>query len=137
MAEEESLYEGVGGMDFFRQLVDHFYAGVEQDPLLRRMYPEDLDGPRERLSLFLAQYWGGPDDYDQLRGHPRLRMRHMPFPIDTDARDAWLGHMKAALDQAACGPDERARMWAYFEMAADAMVNRGGLSIVGSPPDGR
>ena len=70
-------------MPFFESLVDRFYAGVASDPGLLRLYPEpdDLSGARHRLTLFLAQYWGGPTTYNDERGHPRLRMRHVPFAI--------------------------------------------------------
>jgi hemoglobin len=137
MSDAETLYERVGGMAFFDQLVERFYTGVAEDQLLRPMYPEDLGPARTRLSLFIAQYFGGPDDYDKLRGHPRLRMRHFPFPIDHAARDAWLKHMEASLDQAQCQDEDREQMRAYFRAAADFLVNRGGLSIVGNPEGGR
>jgi hemoglobin len=82
-----SVYERVGGMAFFERLVDRFYEGVADDPPLRALYPEeDLAGARHRLTLFLAQYWGGPRTYDQERGHPRLRMRHVPFAIDAGSK---------------------------------------------------
>lgn len=125
MSEDQTLYEAVGGMGFFRRLVDAFYAGVENDPVLRPMYPpEELDGARERLTLFLGQYWGGPDTYSQRRGHPMLRRRHIPFPIDQAARDRWVTHMSAAIDQLAPPDDVATALRDYFAMAADAMVNR-------------
>jgi hemoglobin len=120
-----SLYDRAGGMPFFEALVGRFYEGVETDPILRPIYPEpDLAGARHRLTLFLAQYWGGPTTYDQERGHPRLRMRHAPFAIGRDARDAWLGHMRAALAEVAPPPDVAAELDRYLEMAAEAMRNR-------------
>lgn len=91
----------VVGSDFFADLVEAFYAGVETDDLLRPMYPVDLAGPKARLALFLVQYWGGPATYSEHRGHPRLRMRHAPFTVNEAARDAWLGHMRAALESTA------------------------------------
>lgn len=95
----ETMYDRLGGESFFRALVSDFYEGVKTDPVLRPMYPEsDLDGAIERLTLFLMQYWGGPETYSELRGHPRLRMRHAAFEIDTKAKDAWLFHMQKALD---------------------------------------
>ena len=113
-------------MPFFEALVGRFYDGVETDPILRPLYPEpDLAGARHRLTLFLAQYWGGPTTYDQERGHPRLRMRHAPFAIGPDARDAWLAHMRAALAAVAPPPDVVAELDRYLEMAAEAMRNRG------------
>jgi hemoglobin len=94
--EATSVYEVVGA-DFFADLVEAFYEGVETDELLRPMYPADLAGAKARLAMFLVQYWGGPSTYSEHRGHPRLRMRHMPFRVDEAARDAWLRHMRAAL----------------------------------------
>jgi len=91
----------VVGSDFFAELVEAFYAGVETDELLRPMYPADLAGAKARLTLFLVQYWGGPATYSEHRGHPRLRMRHAPFRVDEAARDAWLRHMGAALSTTA------------------------------------
>jgi hemoglobin len=120
-----SLYERAGGMPFFEDLVGRFYAGVATDPVLRPLYPEaDLAPAQRRLTLFLAQYWGGPRTYDDERGHPRLRMRHAPFPIDAAARDHWLVLMRAALAEAAPPPDVAAELDRYLEMAADAMRNR-------------
>ena len=113
-------------MPFFEALVGRFYDGVENDPILRPLYPEpDLAGARHRLTLFLAQYWGGPTTYDQERGHPRLRMRHAPFAIGPEARDAWLVRMRAALAEVGPSPDVAAELDRYLEMAAEAMRNRG------------
>ena len=88
--DDPSLFEAAGGMPFFEALVERFYEGVAGDPELLALYPEphDLSGARRRLTLFLAQYWGGPTIYDQERGHPRLRMRHFPFAIGPAARSA-------------------------------------------------
>jgi hemoglobin len=93
-------YDNFGGKDFFTSLVKDFYQEIINDPILKPMYPEDdLDGAIERLTLFLMQYWGGPSTYSELRGHPRLRMRHAAFPIDFAARDSWLKNMTVALDK--------------------------------------
>jgi hemoglobin len=125
VTDEISLYEAAGGMPFFEALVDRFYDGVDADPDLRPIYPEpDLAGARHRLTLFLAQYWGGPSTYDLERGHPRLRMRHAPFAIGPAQRDAWLRHMRAAIASVAPEPEIAARLEAYFGMAAEAMRNR-------------
>ncbi|GAB4441604.1 MAG: globin [Chloroflexi bacterium OHK40] len=124
MSDVPSIYELAGGAPAFRRLVDAFYARVEQDPLLRPMFPADLAPGKEHQLLFLTQYFGGPSTYSALRGHPRLRMRHAPFPIDQAARDAWLDHMFAALDEAAIPEPARSAMQAYFERAASAMINR-------------
>jgi hemoglobin len=114
-------------MPFFEALVGRFYDGVSGDPTLRLLYPEAderLPLARRHLTLFLAQYWGGPTTYDAERGEPRLRMRHAPFPIGPEERDAWLHHMAAAL--ALLDPPSYvvARLQAYFEVAAEAMRNR-------------
>lgn len=120
-----SLYDRAGGMPFFESLVAAFYAGVADDPPLRALYPEaDLGPAQRRLTLFLAQYWGGPRTYDAERGHPRLRMRHAPFAIGPDARDRWLVHMRAALASLEPAPDVAAELERYLEMAAEAMRNR-------------
>lgn len=121
---EESLYQRIGGEETFEQLVSHFYALVSQDPILRPMYPEDdLHGAAERLMLFLMQYWGGPHTYSELRGHPRLRMRHAQFLIDSKARDAWLRHMRSAVRELAINDSDRQELWNYLEMAAHSLVN--------------
>jgi hemoglobin len=119
-----TLYERAGGMPFFERLIGHFYAAVATDPILRPIYPEDDLGPAQRrLTLFLAQYWGGPRTYDDERGHPRLRMRHAPFAIDLGARDRWLTLMRAAVAAESPPPDVAAELDVYFEMAAEAMRN--------------
>src|SRR3954469_11579492 len=100
MAQEVTFYEAVGGEETFRRLVHRFYEGVASDPLLRPMYPEEDLGPaEERLRMLLEQYWGGQTAYSAQRGHPRLRMRHFPFKVDPAARDAWLEHMRVAVDE--------------------------------------
>lgn len=120
-----TLYEAVGGMPFFTRLVDAFYDRVARDQDLLALYPErdDLSGARTRLRLFLAQYWGGPDTYSQLRGHPRLRMRHVPFVIDADARDRWLAAMSGAIDEIGPPVPVATALRDYFTMAAEAMRN--------------
>ncbi len=119
------MFDRVGGQPFFSALVDRFYAGVATDPVLRPLYPDDLVEPKEHLALFLAQYWGGPRTYSELRGHPRLRMRHAPFVIGSLERDAWLRHMTDALGAAGLPPDDEAEMREYFEMAANQLMNAG------------
>lgn len=112
-------------MPFFERLVDRFYEGVAGDPILRALYPEEDLGPaRRRLTLFLAQYWGGPTTYSDERGHPRLRQRHFPFPIGGVERDRWLLHMRAAIDESDAPPAARERLHEYMTMAAEAMRNR-------------
>ena len=120
----DTFYAAVGGEETFRRLVDAFYAGVAEDPLLRSLYPEDDLGPAaDRLRMFLVQYWGGPTTYSQQRGHPRLRMRHAPFAINSAARDAWLTHMREAVDSLNLPEPHRTALWDYLERAAYFMVN--------------
>ena len=124
MSQEVSFYDAVGGEDTFRRLVDEFYAGVADDPVLRPLYPEaDLGPAADRLRMFLVQYWGGPGTYSQQRGHPRLRMRHAPFRVGVTERDAWLGHMRKAVDSLGLPPDQERTLWEYLERAAFFMVN--------------
>jgi hemoglobin len=118
-----SLYNRVGGLPAMQRVVDAFYRGVETDPVLRPLYPASLDESRQWLALFLAQYWGGPAVYTQRRGHPRLRMRHVPFKIGQRERDAWLTHMLAAIDEAGIEEPARAEMQRYFADAATFMIN--------------
>lgn len=119
-----TFYEEIGGFETMRGIVHRFYEGVATDELLRPMYPEEDLGPaEERFLLFLVQYWGGPTTYSEQRGHPRLRMRHAPFKVDPEARDRWLVHFRAALDDAALTPEQDAQFWDYVTHAAQFMVN--------------
>lgn len=127
MSDTPTIYEQIGGMETFRRIVDAFYARVEADPRLRPMFPADLGPGKEHQLLFLVQYFGGPTQYAERRGHPRLRMRHAPFPIGPAERDAWLEHMLAALDEVGVAEPARSAMRSYFEMAAPAMMNRIGV----------
>jgi hemoglobin len=127
MSEQQvTVYEQVGGMPFFEALVNRFYDGVAGDPVLLAIYPEpdDLGPARRRLTLFLAQYWGGPSDYSDERGHPRLRMRHAPFAIGGEERDRWLVHMRAAVASLDPPPEIERALLDYFAMAAESMRNR-------------
>ena len=132
-----TLYDRVGGEPFFRRLVDTFYVGVATDPVLVRLYPEapDLSGASHRLRLFLVQYWGGPTTYSDERGHPRLRLRHMPFHIGREERARWLEHMTAAIDVAVDDLDGelaatvRAELLGYFLPASEQLRNDTGLPI--------
>ena len=100
------LFDRVGGSEFFVRLVDEFYVGVVGDEVLWPLYPDqsDLDGAKHRLTLFLIQYWGGPQTYMEERGHPKLRMRHMPFHVGPLERDRWLVHMARAVEVVASDP---------------------------------
>jgi hemoglobin len=125
MTNQLNIYEQAGGDAPFRRLIDAFYRRVEQEPLLRPMYPADLASSREHLFLFVTQYFGGPPRYNGLRGHPRLRMRHAPFAIDQAARNAWVGHMLAAVEEAGFAEPARATLIDYFERAATFLINQG------------
>jgi hemoglobin len=121
--QAQTFYDAVGGEPTFRRIVGRFYEQVATDAILRRLYPEEDLGPaEERLRLFLMQYWGGPTTYSELRGHPRLRMRHMPFGIGPRARDAWLRAMRIAVDEAGLAPAHREQLWDYLEMVAHNMT---------------
>ena len=120
-----TFWDEVGGTDFFEELISGFYANVAVDPILRPMYPEsDLPAAAERLQLFLEQYWGGPSTYSEMRGHPRLRMRHNQFFIDSKAKDAWLNAMGKALDSMEMDSAHRAELWNYLELAANSLINQ-------------
>jgi hemoglobin len=122
-----SFYEAVGGRETFVRLVHRFYEGVAADDVLREMYPEEDLGPaEERLRMFLEQYWGGPTTYSEQRGHPRLRMRHMPFTVNEDARDRWLKHMREAVESLGLAPAQESVLWTYLERAAWSMLNTPG-----------
>ena len=125
MSAPQTFYDAVGGHETFAGIVGRFYAEVAEDPVLRPLYPEEDLGPAEqRLLMFLEQYWGGPGTYSEQRGHPRLRMRHGPFPIGPLERDAWLRCMRVAIDEAHLPPERDRQMWEYMEMAAMSMMNK-------------
>lgn len=121
---DNNLFERLGGEDTFTTIARVFYQRVSEDPVLHEMYPEeDLAPAEERLRLFLIQYWGGPSYYQEKRGHPRLRMRHMPFKVNPKAKEHWLKAMRSAVDEAQLSEADDALVWDYFERAALAMVN--------------
>jgi hemoglobin len=130
-----SLYDRVGGAAFFERLVEAFYVGVATDEVLAPLYPDfpDLEPAKRRLALFLVQYWGGPHTYMEERGHPRLRMRHLPFRVGPLERDRWLVHMAAAIERTCDGmPDGEViagELLAYFVPAAEHLRNDTGLPI--------
>lgn len=127
MGDVGSVHDALGGEAFFVDLVDRFYRRVATDLLLRPLYPDDLTDSKRHMALFLQQYWGGPGTYSEERGHPRLRQRHMPFVISEAERDAWFGHMAAALESVAAdrGLDSAvvAQVRTYFRDTADFLVN--------------
>lgn len=119
-----SLYDAVGGEPVFRAIVDRFYEGVAVDPVLRPLYPDaDLTEASTRLRMFLVQYWGGPSTYSDQRGHPRLRMRHATWVIGERERDAWISHMRVAVDAADLPEPARAAVWEHLERAAQSLLN--------------
>ena len=119
-----TFYDAVGGHETFRRLIEAFYSRVETDPVLRPLYPEeDLHPAAERLRMFLEQYWGGPRTYSEVRGHPRLRARHVPFRVDEAARVAWLSNMREALDEIGLHPEADRVLWDYLKTAAQMLVN--------------
>ena len=119
------MYEKVGGTPWFEALTARFYEAVADDPVLRPLYPDpDLEAARARLCGFLVQYWGGPDDYSAQRGHPRLRMRHVNFPIGAAEREAWFRHMSDAVRAAELEPADELEMLQYFANAAMHLTNR-------------
>jgi hemoglobin len=114
----------MGGHHTFVRLVAAFYAGVAYDAPLRALYPEeDLAPAAERLTMFLEQYFGGPNTYSEQRGHPRLRMRHAEFAVTPAQRDRWLTHMLAACEEIALPEAENTELRSYLTYAADFMVN--------------
>jgi hemoglobin len=125
-AQVTSMYGRVSGQAWFVALVDRFYAGVEADPVLRPLYPDDLTDSKAHLAGFLVQYWGGPMTYSEQRGHPRLRMRHVRFAIGPAERDAWYRHMAAAVAGGGLEPDDEAAFLSYFDMAATSLINQPG-----------
>lgn len=121
---DSELFERLGGENTFSTIARVFYQHVSEDPVLHDMYPEeDLAPAEERLRLFLIQYWGGPSYYQEKRGHPRLRMRHMPFKVNPKAKEHWLKAMRSAVDEAKLSEADDALVWDYFERAALAMIN--------------
>lgn len=123
VVDVQSVYEAVGGTPWFEQLIDRFYGAVALDPLLRPLYPDDLTESKDHMVKFLVQYWGGPTTYSEERGHPRLRMRHAPFVITPAERNAWFGHMVAAIEAGDLPEAIERRMVDYFDMAATQMIN--------------
>ena len=134
--DEPTWFERFGGMPFFERLVDAFYDGIATDEVLLPLYPEqhDLGPARRRLTLFLAQYWGGPMTYMEERGHPKLRMRHMPFHVGPLERDRWLLHMTNAIYATSDDPELRTVLLQYFVPAAEHLRNDTGLPISSSRP---
>lgn len=118
------VHDLVGGLPAFQRLVDDFYSRVEHDELMRPLYPEDLGPGKRHLALFLAQYWGGGNVYGDERGHPRLRMRHAPFPITPEHARHWADHMMAAVRDQGWPADAEALLFDYVIRATPTLVNQ-------------
>jgi len=137
-----SIYDTLGGKETFHRLAQAFYRRVEADALLRPIYPKNLWGhgdahshspmkpagsgicsPVDSLAAFLSQFFGGPPEYSDARGHPRLRMRHVRFHIGQAERDAWLTHMYAAIDELGIEEPIRSVMRQYFDQASTFLIN--------------
>ncbi|WP_288864300.1 globin [uncultured Corynebacterium sp.] len=127
--QEHTLYEAVGGEEFFHRLVEGFYSQVKEDDIIGPMYPDDdWEGAQNRLRWFLAQYWGGPRTYQEQRGNPMLRRRHFPFAIGEAEAERWLQLMSNSMEQ--FSDDElpqpyRAEMWNHMQRVAYMMINQG------------
>ncbi len=122
-----SLFDQLGGETAIRTLVDRFYDLMDEKPdavTIRAMHPDDLTESRRKLTLFLTMWTGGPRAYMEERGHPRMRARHLPFPIDDAARDAWLACMAQALDDTVPNPTTRQDLMGAFRRMADHMRNQ-------------
>jgi len=125
-SDTRTFFDEIGGLPTVERIVTRFYEGVATDEVLGPMYPADdlADGSAaRRLTLFLAQYWGGPTTYSEERGHPRLRMRHAPFTVNQEAKEHWLRHFRAGLDEARLTPEQDETFWGYVTYAADFMIN--------------
>ena len=121
---EEDVYATIGE-DGFERLIRAFYAQVPNDPILGPMYPpQDLAGAEQRLRDFLIGRFGGPPRYIEQRGHPRLRMRHVPFAIDAAARNQWVTLMDRALDETKLPDEVTALLREFFHGVATFMINR-------------
>lgn len=129
MAGNSTLFDRVGGKPFFEEITRRLYRAVSEDPVLRPLYPPDPDGfeaSRLHLELFLAQFWGGPTAYNELRGAPRLRMRHAGFVIGQVQRDAWVEHISEAVRAAGLAPLDEMQLLNYLSAAATHLINRPG-----------
>ncbi len=124
---EPSLFERLQGESGLRALVDRFYDLMELETAfaeLRALHPRTLEGSRDKLFWFLCGWTGGPDHYIERFGHPRLRARHMPFPIGTRERDQWMACMLQAMRELAIEPALAERLGQALSGTADWMRNR-------------
>lgn len=122
--EEDEIFPAIGEEGFTR-LIAAFYAQIPADDILGPLYPpDDIPGAEKRLRDFLIFRFGGPPRYIEDRGHPRLRMRHAPFPVDLAARDRWMLLMDRAFAQTELPPDAASLLRGFFAGVATAMINR-------------
>ena len=135
--EPHEVHDAVGGLPAFTTLVEAFYERVAEDELLRPMYPDDLEPGKRHLALFFAQYWGGGQVYGQERGHPRLRMRHAPFPVTPEAALRWAELMAAAVREQGWPEQAEAHLLAYVARFAPAMINQFPEEVAELPQDPR
>lgn len=127
--DPSTVYDRVGGQAWFDALVERFYDRVETDPVLRPLYPADLGPGKRHLALFLGQYWGGPAAYNEERGQPQLRRRHLPFTIGRAERDAWVHHMVSAVEAVPLDAETQAELLTYLRDTATFLVNQDPLSL--------
>ena len=125
------IYASVGSDQPFYDLVEAFYRGVEKDALLRPLYREDLTLAKQHMAWFLIQRFGGPTRYGENRGHPRLRMRHVPFRIGQAESNAWLHHMDAALQATPAFAPFEEIMRRYFAESAAFLINHSEVPAIG------
>ncbi|SMO75755.1 globin [Melghirimyces algeriensis] len=118
-----TIYERIGGEHAITRIVEAFYPRVQKNPLLAPLFPEDIQPVMEKQKRFLTQFFGGPPLYSQQHGHPRLRARHLPFPITPSRAEAWLHCMKEALDDAEIQGEVRQEIWSRLCFTASHMVN--------------
>lgn len=128
--ETTEIYPRIGNDQPFYALVEAFYQGVESDALLRPLYPADLTHAKTHLTWFLIQRLGGPLRYQEERGHPRLRMRHLPFKIGLAESEAWLRHMNAAVESVPAFEPFRAGLSRYFSESAAFLVNHSEIPVI-------
>jgi hemoglobin len=122
MNTSQTIYDLIGEGQI-RLLTKYFYQEVAKNKALKKLYPEDLAPAEDRLFLFLLQVFGGPETYSEQRGHPRLRMRHAKWKINTEMREHWMNSMLEALDQLNLDPNISEAMMSYFVKAANHMIN--------------
>ncbi len=118
-----SYYDRIGA-EKIQKLIHDFYIEIKEDELLSPMYQGDFEGAEERLYLFMIQYLGGPTIYNEQRGHPRLRQRHVTFPVTEQAKQNWLQNMEIALGKSEIGESEKEYLWHYFQQTAEFLKNR-------------